>query len=84
MTREKAIECNKNLIEYMRISDKTNEYKFLEDNYVALNMSIKALEFVGKLAEVEKLYEEYKIDVIEKSKRIVDLYKEIGIWQEKK
>ena len=44
MTREEAIEINKNLKEYMRISDKTSKYKFLEDNYTALDMAISALE----------------------------------------
>ena len=44
MTREEAIEINKNLKEYMRILDKTSEHKFLEDNYIALEMAIKALE----------------------------------------
>ncbi len=44
MTREEAIQYNKNLKEYMRITDKKSEYKFLEENYIALEMAIKALE----------------------------------------
>lgn len=44
MTREEAIELNKNLMMYMRISDKTSEYKFLTENYTALEMAIKALD----------------------------------------
>jgi len=44
MTREEAIEYNKNLREYMRITDKNSEYKFLKGNYEALDMAIKALE----------------------------------------
>lgn len=44
MTREEAIQYNKNLREYMRITDKKSEYKFLEENYIALEMAIKALE----------------------------------------
>ena len=43
MTREEAIEIIKNLKEYMRILDKTSVSKFLEDNYIALEMAIKAL-----------------------------------------
>ena len=44
MTREEAIEYNKNLREYMKITDKKSEYKFLQENYEALEMAIKALE----------------------------------------
>lgn len=44
MTIEEAIEYNKNLREYMRITDKDSEYKFLKENYEALDMAIKALE----------------------------------------
>jgi len=44
MTNEEAIEYNKNLIEYMKITDKESEYKFLEENYEALDMAIQALE----------------------------------------
>ena len=51
MTNTEAIECNKNLKEYMRISDKTSEYKFLEDNYIALEMGIKALELLDTLTD---------------------------------
>lgn len=44
MTDEEAIEYNKNLREYMRITDKDSKYKFLQENYEALDMAIKALE----------------------------------------
>lgn len=44
MTKEEAIENNKNLRMYMRLSDKNQPYKFLEENYIALDMAIKALE----------------------------------------
>ena len=44
MTREEAIEYNKNLRMYMKLSDKNQPCKFLEDNYIALDMAIKALE----------------------------------------
>ena len=44
MTKEEAITYNKNLREYMKITDKKSEYKFLEENYIALDMAIKALE----------------------------------------
>ena len=44
MTNEEAIEYNKNLREYMKITDKKSEYKFLEENYIALDMANKALE----------------------------------------
>ena len=43
MTREEAIEYNKNLREYMKITDKKSEYKFLKENYEALDMAIQAL-----------------------------------------
>lgn len=44
MTNKEAAEYNKNLIEYMKITDKESEYKFLEENYEALDMANKALE----------------------------------------
>ena len=44
MTNEEAIEYNKNLREYMRITDTESEFKFLKENYEALDMAIKALE----------------------------------------
>ena len=49
MTYEQAIDCNKNLKEFMRITDKTSEYKFLEDNYIALDMAIQALDIWNKM-----------------------------------
>lgn len=47
MTSKEAIEYNKNLREYMSITDKDSEYKFLQENYEALDMAIKALEIVN-------------------------------------
>lgn len=44
MTKDEAIDYNKNLKMYMKMSDKNNPCKFLEENYVALDMAIKALE----------------------------------------
>ena len=44
MTREEAIECNKNLRMYMKLSDKYQPCKFLEENYIALDMAIEALK----------------------------------------
>lgn len=44
MTNEEAIEYNKNLRMYMQITDKNSSHKFLEENYIALDMAIKALE----------------------------------------
>lgn len=44
MTNEEAIDCNNNLKEYMKITDKTSEYKFLQENYEALDIANKALE----------------------------------------
>lgn len=44
ITREEAIDYNKNLKMYMRISDKQNPCKFLEENYIALDMAIEALK----------------------------------------
>lgn len=48
MTRGEAIDNNKNLRMYMRLSDKNQPYKFLEENYIALDMAIKALEHPEK------------------------------------
>lgn len=67
MTNEEAIEYNKNLRMYMRLSDKNQPCKFLEENYIALDMAIKALEQGDVLdkvkAEIEQTaYEEQKHD----------------------
>ena len=61
MTNEEAIEYNKNLREYMRITDKNSEYKFLKENYEALDLAIKSLEqqssedCVSKEKQIQKL-----------------------------
>lgn len=44
MTNKEAIEYNKNLRMYMKLSDRNQSCKFLEENYIALDMAIKALE----------------------------------------
>lgn len=44
MTRREAIEWNKNLKMYMKLSDRIQPCKFPEDNYIALDMAIQALE----------------------------------------
>lgn len=58
MTREEAIEYNQNLKMYMKVSDKNQPCKFLEENYIALDMAIKALEQESVLdkirAEIER------------------------------
>ena len=51
MTNEEAIEYNKNLREYMRITDTESEFKFLKENYEALDMAIKVLEQIPDLKE---------------------------------
>jgi hypothetical protein len=43
MTNKEAIEYNKNLRMYMKLSDKNQPCKFLEENYIALDMAIKSL-----------------------------------------
>ena len=48
MTRKEAIECNKNLKMYMKLADKNQPCKFLEDNYIALDMAINSLEIDEK------------------------------------
>lgn len=58
MTNKKAIEYNKNLREYMRITDKDSEYKFLKENYEALEMGIKALDQTMWIPVSEKMPEE--------------------------
>ena len=49
MTIEEAIDYNKNLRMYMKISDKNQPCKFLNENYIALDMAIKSLEAWEKL-----------------------------------
>lgn len=44
MTREEAIEANKNLLEYMKITNKQEpDCQFSQDNISALDMAIKVL-----------------------------------------
>ena len=49
MTNEEAIDYNKNLKMYMKISDKQEPCKFLEENYIALDMAIEALKEMSHL-----------------------------------
>lgn len=51
MTREEAIDYIKNLKMYMKISDKNNRYKFLEENYIALDVALEALKVCDELCE---------------------------------
>ena len=64
MTNEEAIEYNNNLREYMRITDKNSENKFLKENYEALDMGNKALEQQGCVWEIA--YERGKVEVLDK------------------
>lgn len=59
MTREEAIDYNKNLKMYMKLSDKQNPCKFLEENYIALDMAIEALKAETKKCPIcgSDLYE---------------------------
>lgn len=65
MTREKAIDFNKNLRMYMRLADKNQPCKFLEENYIALDMAIKALEqqpcgdAISRQAVIDAIYARY-------------------------
>ena len=84
MTREEAIDYNKNLRMYMRLSDKNQPYKFLEENYIALEMAIKALEqepcgdakeeIWKDIPEFEGVYEASNMDLISRQ-AIID-----GLW----
>ncbi len=76
MTNEEAIDYNKNLKEYMKITDKKSEYKFLQENYEALDMSNKALEIWNNLF---KSYE-VLIKEITKSGDIKNATKRIDDW----
>ena len=64
MTNGEAIEYNKNLREYMRIIDKDSEYKFLPENYEALDMGNRVLEQqrVGKWI-INKEYNGYETTI---------------------
>ena len=64
MTREEAIDYNKNLKMYMRVSDKTQPCKFLEENYIALEMAIKALEQEPKTGKWKQIgYDIYECSI---------------------
>lgn len=63
MTREEAIEYNKNLREYMRITDNKSECKFLKENYEALDRAIKALEQEPKTWSLDDAREDFMSDV---------------------
>ena len=92
MTNEEAIEYNKNLREYMRITDKESEYKFLKENYEAFDMGIKALEqepcedYISR-AEAIKAIRNYNVTIevsraVGKS-QLVDIVDSINKVQEK-
>lgn len=51
MTIDKAIENNKNLRMYMKITDKESEYKFLKENYEALDTLIDIAHKYQKIKE---------------------------------
>lgn len=67
MTIEEAIDYNKNLRMYMKISDKNQLCKFLEENYTALDMAIKSLEAWGKVKKEIKFIKEAEIQVYGKA-----------------
>ena len=52
MTIDKAIEYNKNLKMYMEINDEHDEYKFLEENHIALEMAINTMRKYQKIEEI--------------------------------
>lgn len=52
MANEEAIDCNKNLRMYMRLSDKNQPCKFSEENYIALDLAIQALEQIDKIKQI--------------------------------
>lgn len=71
MTEQEAIDRLKCLRLYMKITDKTSENKFLEEDYIANNMAIKALEEIRQyraLGTVDELrdsisqQQDYKTD----------------------
>lgn len=68
MTNEEAINYNKNLRMYMRLSDKNQPCKFLEENYIALDMAIKTLG---------------QSDVLDKIKGYIDHIKNTGMGKKK-
>lgn len=80
MTLDEAIDYNKNLRMYMRLSDKNQPYKFLEENYIALDMAIKALEQRGCVWEIA--YERGKVEVIDKIKAEIERKVHSGQWSE--
>ena len=55
-TRAEAIDIIKGIKEYMRISDKNSPYKFLDEDYEALDAGISALE-EPTVKEIEREYE---------------------------
>lgn len=62
MTNEEAIEYNKNLRMYMKLSDKNQPCKFLDENYTALDMAIKALEEQERCETIKEIPKDYKYD----------------------
>ena len=80
MTNEEAIECNKNLRMYMKFSDKNQPYKFLEENYIALDMAIKALEQQGCVWEIA--YERGKVEVLDKIRAEIERKAHSGQWSD--
>lgn len=71
MTKEEAINNNKILRLYMRLSDKYQPCKFLEENYIALDMAIKALEQQDRIMQILDNYDLEAWEILEKIKEVV-------------
>ena len=52
ITIDEAIEFNKNLKMYMEINDEQSEYKFLEENYEALDLAIDTMRKYQKIEQI--------------------------------
>ena len=58
MTIDKAIEYNKNLKMYMEINDEHDEYKFLEENHIALEMAINTMRKYQKIEQIVNAWDD--------------------------
>ena len=80
MTIDDAIEYNKNLKMYMEISDKHDEYKFLEENHIALEMAIETMHKYQTMQKVlEKVWNvpSCMLDEAECLNKIMETYRTV-------